>query len=65
MLGSHAMSERVEPTNRSKRPYDIDPLRVAACRALAFAMLEPGSWRLPRALASPMTFHDVSEEPGR
>ncbi len=44
------------------RAYDIDPERVAACRALRFPMLEPGLEEAARGAGDSLTFHDVREE---
>jgi UDPglucose 6-dehydrogenase len=45
------------------RAYDIDPARIAACRALRFPMLEPGLEEAARAAGDGLTFHDVRSEP--
>lgn len=45
------------------RAYDIDPVRIAACRNLTFPILEPGLNEAARAAKDRLTFHDVREEP--
>lgn len=42
--------------------YDVDPARIAACRAFAFPILEPGLNEAARAAGDWLTFHDVGEE---
>ena len=44
------------------RAYDIDPDRIAACRALDFPMLEPGLEEAAREAGDGLTFHDVRLE---
>jgi UDPglucose 6-dehydrogenase len=45
------------------RAFDVDPVRIAACRELRFPMLEPGLEDAARAAGDLLTFHDVHEEP--
>ena len=45
------------------RAYDVDPARVAACRALEFPMVEPGLEEAARAAGVRLTFHDTGEDP--
>jgi UDPglucose 6-dehydrogenase len=45
------------------RAYDVDPVRVAACRGLAFPMLEPDLVEAARSAGDRLTFHDTAEEP--
>ncbi len=44
------------------RAYDIDSIRIAACRSLSFPMIEPGLEEAARAAGDLLTFHDVGEE---
>ena len=44
------------------RAFDVDPIRIAACRELRFPMLEPGLEDAARAAGDRLTFHDVREE---
>ena len=44
------------------RAFDVDPVRLAACRELRFPMLEPGLEEAARAAGDRLTFHSVHEE---
>lgn len=44
------------------RAFDVDPVRLAACRELHFPMLEPGLEDAARAAGDRLTFHSVLEE---
>jgi len=44
------------------RAFDVDPVRLAACRELRFPILEPGLEHAARLAGERLTFHDVHEE---
>lgn len=45
------------------RAFDVDLSRLAACRALAFPILEPGLTEAARSAGDRLTFHDAATEP--
>ena len=47
------------------RAYDIDPARIAACRELAFPMMEPGLEEAARAAGRRRTSHSSRFPPRR